>query len=73
MLYNIEVEDSLGNDKVLNEAKEHSSKMCQKASYPGSLVVFRDAFRFAPLRYLEEELVSASSAWDDYPDPSPLS
>lgn len=37
MLYNIEVEDSLGNDKVLNEAKEHSSKMCQKASYPESL------------------------------------
>lgn len=71
MLHNIEVEDSLGNEKVLNEAKEHSSKMGQQISPPGGLAVFGDALGLPCLRCLEEELVSASSAWSDYPDPSP--
>lgn len=42
MLHHTEVEDSLGNEKSLNEAKEPSSKMGQKISQAGSLVVFRD-------------------------------
>lgn len=73
MLHNIEVADSLENEKGLSEAKEHSSKMGQKISQAGSLGVFRDPLGLPLSRYLEEELVSASSAWDDSPDPSPLS
>lgn len=42
MLHNIGVADSLENEKGLSGAKEHSSKMGQKISQAGSLVVFRD-------------------------------